>query len=318
MTQQTAQERYFRRIAQLTGGECVAYSTEEYAAFVEGRLRPAEARAIEAHLATCEECRWLVEQLREETAQATDGAPVVRVRPRPALGGWPTWISAAAVAVVAVALCVHLVRGGFAPVQPEGRPGGVIVAEGTDTPGPAGDAVSEPVSEPGPEPGPEPVSEPEPADSSVAPSSAPPSAPPVVAPARPRTSVPARRPQGRRAPAQRRSPPAAPEEMLAGRPPAPSRPQPSTLPPAVLEGPADNYTPAPSPMVVHGPQPGVLALQNGDPKTVYAAPQVDRAPRAANPVDPWFTDDEHARSIKERMFSPLREQAPVSRDHSED
>jgi len=310
VTQQTAQDRYFRRIAQLTGGECVAYSTEEYAAFVEGRLRPGDARAIEAHLAICEECRWLVEQLREEAAQAAGGAPVVRVRPRSALAGRPAWISAAAVAVVAVALCVHLLRGGFSPVQPEGRPGGVIIAEGTGTPEPAGDAVSETAPE----------AVPEPADSGVAPSSVPPSAPPVVAPAMPRSPVPDRRPQGRRAPAQRRSPsrpsarPAAPVEMLAGRPSAPSRPEPSTVPPAVPEGPADNYTPAPPPMVVHGRQPGVLALQDGDPKAVYATPQSDPAPRAANPVDSWLTDDEHARSIKERMFSPLWEHAPVSRD----
>jgi len=325
----TALGRYWTRISELVGSECVAYSTEEYAAFVEGRLRPGDARAIAAHLETCEECRWLVEQLRAEMVEAAGTAPVVRLRPsRPVAMRW-AWASAAAVAVVALALGLHFVRSGLGPAGTT-EPSPAIIAEAT---GPA--ATETPGKAPGPADTQAPAGtgaplspgqamqttagEGSPAAQAGTPAGASKPQAPSASPsrrgmteaARPRTPA-STRPSDR-TPRTRQAPVSQPREMLASRPPR----RPAAQPPVphdepIEEGPADVYNTVPRPMSIPGLDPGQLALTQDDPAATYAPPRGVPLDEVVNPLDPESAQlDVYGPDTTRSLYAPLEKRAPV-------
>lgn len=102
---------YWQALAGQIGGHCDFYSAEDLAAFVDGRVRGRNARALEAHLRDCEDCRELVAELRRELAPEPVTA---RVRFAPARG-W-TWALAGS-AVAAVLIAIVLLRPGTPGVQ---------------------------------------------------------------------------------------------------------------------------------------------------------------------------------------------------------
>jgi len=90
--------------------------------FVDGRLAPAEQRAVERHVEACDNCRALVTDLRTiraaafmldrhepapgswtrlQAAVAAEPAPKGRLLTMPARANWPVWLGAAAALVLA-------------------------------------------------------------------------------------------------------------------------------------------------------------------------------------------------------------------------
>ena len=109
-----AERDYWRAVAARIGERCDFYSAEDLAAFAEGRLRGRNARALEAHLKDCDDCRSVVEELRRELAPEPAS---VRVRFAPARG-WIWALAAGAVATVLIAVVV--LRPGGPGVRPPG------------------------------------------------------------------------------------------------------------------------------------------------------------------------------------------------------
>lgn len=325
----TAQERYFARISELVGSECVAYSTEEYAAFVDGRLRPGDARAIAAHVESCEECRWLVEQLRAEVAPAGDTAPAFRLRPsRPLATRW-AWASAAAVAVVALAIGLHAVRSGVGPAGTS-QPSPAIIAEATgpaatgtpegaqapaDTGASAGTEAPESLGQAGQPPTGDGLPG---AQAGTTERAAKPGTPSASSHhgdstgAAPRRAPASARPP-ERAPRTRQAPVSQPREMLASRPirrPAAQPPVPPDEP--ATEGPADVYNTVPRPMSIPGLDPGQLALTQDDPAALYAPPTGVPLSDVVNPLERDNAQlDAYGPATTRSLYAPLDKRAPV-------
>ena len=93
--------------------------------FVDGRLAPAEARAVERHLEVCDLCSALVTDLRTiraaafmldrhepvpeawtrlQAAVAAEPAPKARLLAMPSRANWPVWLGAAAALLLATVL----------------------------------------------------------------------------------------------------------------------------------------------------------------------------------------------------------------------
>ena len=108
-----AERDYWEAVASKIGERCDFYSAEDLAAFVEGNVRGRNARALEAHLRDCAECRGVVEELQRELDPQL---AAVRVRLAPARG----WVWALAAGFVATVLIVAVVLrpGGRAPQAP--------------------------------------------------------------------------------------------------------------------------------------------------------------------------------------------------------
>ncbi len=126
-----AERDYWEAVALRVGERCDFYSAEELAAFAEGNLRGRNARALEAHVKDCADCRGVVEELRRELAPEPAS---VRVRFAPARG----WIWALAAGAVTAALIVAVMLGGRgtgvqSPVPGVGpRPGGNVARVSPD------------------------------------------------------------------------------------------------------------------------------------------------------------------------------------------
>lgn len=101
---------YWQAVAAQVGEHCDFYSPEDLAAFVEGRVRGRNARALEAHLHDCGSCRQLVQELRRELAPEPVAVRVRFARPR----AWAWGVAGTAVAAALVALIL------LRPVTPVG------------------------------------------------------------------------------------------------------------------------------------------------------------------------------------------------------
>ncbi len=82
---------------------------ETMAAFIEGRLTPAETAAVSEHLRACGECRTVVAETARFEEEETAAQPAVRT-------GKPWWILIAASVIVILALPLLLRRGSRDPI----------------------------------------------------------------------------------------------------------------------------------------------------------------------------------------------------------
>ncbi len=92
-----------KRVLESSAGRMSGCDPEQNAAYVEGRLRPAERRSLEAHLADCTDCRRLVTDWLAETM------PEPAAVPHPARTGW-RWALPALAGVAAVGSVVLYYR----------------------------------------------------------------------------------------------------------------------------------------------------------------------------------------------------------------
>jgi hypothetical protein len=203
-----AEDRFWAAIREHAAGKCVTYGPGELAAFAEGKLRPAYARTIEAHLALCGDCRAIVQELRKELAATQTVYRAAPVRPAPRVWKW----ALGPVAVTAAVLIVMLVFGrlpGPAPRPGPGLGGGTTIAQKPTTPAPA--LREKAVAKPQPPAGP-----------AAAEGNPPSEEAPAPGPAH-RHHRPAGRGQAQPAPEERQVPgelPPGPEQVIAGTPAA--------------------------------------------------------------------------------------------------
>lgn len=132
--------------------------------YLDGRLGPGQARALESHLEACPECREELAALRE-TVGWLQGAPqvaaprsfaltpaMVRPRPRPGVPGWAWGLATAAAAL----LLAVVLAGDLMDFLPQGAPPLALTQE---APAPSPAPQEGPAALAAPEPTPQPRAE---------------------------------------------------------------------------------------------------------------------------------------------------------------